>query len=94
MSVVKINILSVPEAQGEELEARFAKRAHSVDQAPGFEGFQMLRPTAGTESYYIVTQWDSEESFQAWAAQRTHRGPNESVSKQEGLLEFEVVEFD
>ena len=54
----------------------------------------MLRPTAGTESYYIVTQWDSEESFQAWAAQRTHRGPNESVSKQEGLLEFEVVEFD
>lgn len=94
MSVVKINMLSVPEEQGEELEARFAKRAHSVDKAPGFEGFQLLRPVSGTEAYYVVTQWDSEESFQAWAAQRKPRSPEEALSKQEGLLEFEVVDFD
>ena len=46
MSVVKINAISVPEGSGPELEKRFAARKHAVDQAPGFEGFQLLRPVA------------------------------------------------
>src|SRR5699024_12267080 len=45
VSIVVINALSVPEGQGSELEARFAARKHAVDQSPGFEGFNLLRPT-------------------------------------------------
>ena len=41
MSVIKINAIEIPEGQGPELEARFAARKHSVDNAPGFKGFQM-----------------------------------------------------
>ena len=44
MTVVKINRLSVPEGVGPELEHRFAERKHSVDSAPGFQGFELLRP--------------------------------------------------
>ena len=40
MSVVKINAISVPADNHEELEKRFAHRAHSVDGSPGFLGFQ------------------------------------------------------
>lgn len=51
MSIIKINALSVPEGRGEEIEKRFAARKHAVDSAPGFEGFQLLRPTAGEDRY-------------------------------------------
>lgn len=70
MSVVKINALTVPVGRRDELEARFAARAGMVDQAPGFERFQLLRPTDADGRYFVLTQWDSEESFQAWMASR------------------------
>ena len=66
MSVVKINAIAVPPGAGPELEARFAARARSVEQMPGFEEFQLLRPVEGEERYFVYTRWDSEESFQAW----------------------------
>ncbi|ARC57786.1 Heme-degrading monooxygenase HmoB [Frondihabitans sp. 762G35] len=68
MSVVKINAIHVPEGRGPELEKRFAARKHSVDGSKGFEGFQLLRPVKGDDRYFVVTTWDSEESFAEWAA--------------------------
>ena len=66
MSVVKINAISVPEGHGAELEQRFAARAGQVEQMPGFEEFQLLRPTAGETRYFVYTRWESDEAFQAW----------------------------
>ena len=63
MSVVKINAIEVPEGSGQELEARFAARRHSVDGEPGFEGFQLLRPVAGENRYYVVTTWATPVSY-------------------------------
>lgn len=99
MSVVKINAIDVPEGAGPELEARFAARAHSVDGSPGFEGFQLLRPTAGENRYFVVTTWATEEDFKAWAdgpARQAHRGGEgkKPVATGASLLEFEVVDLD
>jgi heme-degrading monooxygenase HmoA len=99
MSVVKINAISVPEGAGPELEKRFAARAGAVESSPGFLGFQLLRPAAGETRYFVVTHWDSEESFAAWrdgdarAAHATPEGeaPRKPVSSGAELLEFEVV---
>lgn len=66
MTVVKINAIEVPEGAGKELEARFAERAGAVEHAPGFEAFQLLRPTEGESRYFVMTWWDSEEAFQGW----------------------------
>jgi heme-degrading monooxygenase HmoA len=66
MSVVKINVLSVPAEQREVLEKRFASRAHAVENSDGFEWFELLRPVEGTDSYLVYTRWRDEESFQAW----------------------------
>lgn len=66
MSIVKINAISVPEQAREELERRFAARQGAVDQAPGFEGFQLLRPTEGGDRYFVITRWADEESFASW----------------------------
>jgi heme oxygenase (mycobilin-producing) len=66
MSVVKINVLQVPEGRGEVLEQRFASRAGEVDKVDGFESFELLRPTEGTDRYLVITKWRDDESFQAW----------------------------
>ncbi|MEJ6548102.1 antibiotic biosynthesis monooxygenase [Corynebacterium sp. USCH3] len=102
MSVVKINAITVPEGAGPELEKRFAARAHTVDNSPGFEGFQLLRPTAGEERYFVVTTWATEEDFKAWAAgpaKAAHSGPHggegkKPVASGATLLEFEVVDLE
>ena len=66
MSVVKINVLTVPPEAREVLEQRFAGRAGAVESADGFEWFELLRPVEGTESYLVYTRWRSEDDFQAW----------------------------
>lgn len=99
MSVVKINAIHVPEGAGAQLEERFTARAGAVEKSPGFLGFQLLRPTAGESRYFVVTHWDSEESFAAWrdgdakAAHATPEGeaPKRPVATGADLLEFEVV---
>lgn len=97
MTVVKINAITVPEGQGAELEARFAARKHAVDQAPGFEGFQLLRPVQGETRYFVVTHWASEDDFQAWRSSRNTRhddGPQrQPIASGAELLEFEVVDL-
>ena len=70
MSIVVINALSVPKGQGEELEARFAARKHAVDDAPGFEGFKLLRPTGNNDQYFVYTQWASREDYENWRDSR------------------------
>ncbi len=100
MSVVKINAISVPEGAGEELERRFAARLGAVEQMPGFEGFELLRPTAGETRYFVYTRWATEEDFRNWLEsqqfQHGHGGDGSSgrspVGTGSALLEFEVVE--
>lgn len=97
MAVVKINAIDVPPGAGEELEKRFAARAGAVENSPGFLGFELLRPVAGENRYFVYTRWESEEAYQAWAA-----GPSRAAAPGEqrrppvatgaSLLEFEVVQ--
>ena len=100
MSVVKINAITVPEGRGLELEERFARRAAAVENAPGFEGFELLRPVGGETRYFVYTRWESEEAFQDWfnsqAFQQGHvHASRESSGSPIGtaadLLSFEVV---
>ena len=101
MSVVKINAITVPEGRGAELEERFAHRAAAVENAPGFEGFELLRPVEGETRYFVYTRWESEEAFQNWFNsqdfQRGHAQANQEarapapVGTAADLLSFEVV---
>ncbi|WP_328539030.1 antibiotic biosynthesis monooxygenase family protein [Streptomyces sp. NBC_00344] len=68
MSIVKINVLTVPAEQREVLEKRFAARAGSVESSDGFEWFELLRPVEGTDQYLVYTRWASEADFEKWMA--------------------------
>ena len=70
MSYVVINALTVPGGNGEVLEQRFAGRAGLVEQAEGFEEFQLLRPVEGTDRYLVYTRWRTAADFEAWQSSR------------------------
>ena len=96
MAVVKINAIKVPEGNGAELERRFAARGDSIKDTPGFLGYELLRPTAGDDRYFVYTRWETEEAFVAWrdggAAAAAHAGERKQpVSPGADLMEFEVV---
>jgi heme-degrading monooxygenase HmoA len=57
MTVIKVNAITVPADTGDELANRFAARAGAVDNADGFEGFELLKPTDGRELWLVLTCW-------------------------------------
>jgi heme-degrading monooxygenase HmoA len=70
-----------------------------VDDQPGFEGFQLLRPVAGESRYFVVTTWATQADFEAWrdgrASATAHQDPSRKpVATGATLLEFEVVDLD
>jgi heme oxygenase (mycobilin-producing) len=66
VTVIKINAITVSADSGDELAHRFAARAGAVDNQPGFEGFELLKPTDERTTWLVVTRWKDEESFQGW----------------------------
>ncbi|KUN24171.1 antibiotic biosynthesis monooxygenase [Streptomyces antibioticus] len=102
MSIVKINVLTVPEEQREVLEKRFAARAGAVEGSDGFEWFELLRPVEGTDTYLVYTRWRDEESFQAWLKgpmRAAHQGGGDNRGEKpkpaatgSTLWSFEVVQ--
>ena len=65
-TVIKINAITVPEGAGDELAHRFAARAGAVDDADGFEGFELLRPTDDRDQWLVLTRWRDDAAFDAW----------------------------
>ncbi|GGT62822.1 MULTISPECIES: antibiotic biosynthesis monooxygenase family protein [Streptomyces] len=106
MSIVKINVLTVPADQREVLEQRFASRAGAVEGSDGFEWFELLRPLEGTDQYLVYTRWRSEEDFQNWMSgsmKAAHQGTSGGAEGESGgrpkpaatgstLWSFEVVQ--
>lgn len=68
MTVIKINAITVSADSGDELAERFAARAGAVDGQPGFEGFELLRPTDDRTTWLVVTRWKDDASFNAWVS--------------------------
>lgn len=67
MSIVKINALEIPPQAGDEIVKRFTARMDTLSEVPGFLGFELLKPTAETESrWFVYTRWADQASYEAW----------------------------
>ena len=100
MSYVVLNVMDVPAELRAELESRFAGRAAQVGKVPGFEAFELLRPTDDSGRYIVYTRWASREAYEAWlaspafaAGHRVHaeRGPVASAVEP---WSFEVIQAE
>lgn len=88
MTVIKINAITVPADSGDTLAQRFAARAGAVDGQPGFEGFELLKPTDDRTTWLVITRWSDEESFDAWVNSEAfgagHKTPSEGSGEADG----------
>jgi heme-degrading monooxygenase HmoA len=50
----------------EEVRLAFRSRPHVVDQAPGFQRMDVLRPLGRPEEFWLMTWWTDEQSFIDW----------------------------
>lgn len=96
MTFVNITALAFPQGAQAEIEKRFAARAKTVDSAPGFQEFELLRPEIGEDRYFVVTRWDSREDYEKWSAARPEGGHTEDERRGMSVqvLGFEVVQHD
>lgn len=100
MSVVRINAITVSRDRAEELVARFAGRAGEVAKSPGFEAFELLRPSDDRDVFLVYTRWRSQEDFDNWvsspAFQHGHKAHGERgpVSTHSELWAFNVVQHE
>ena len=64
--------------RADELVERFANRAGEVSKMPGFEAFELLRPTDDRDVFLVYTRWRTQEDFENWlngqAFQQGHAG--------------------
>ncbi len=100
MSVVRINAITVPAERADELVARFAARAGEVASSPGFEAFELLRPSDDRDVFLVYTRWSSQEDFDAWvnspAFAHGHKGHSSQgpVSSHSELWAYDVVQHE
>ena len=98
MSVVRINAITVPTERADQLVERFANRAGEVSKMPGFEAFELLRPTDGSDRFLVYTRWRTQEDFDNWvnsqAFEHGHKAHNTQgpVSTGAELWSFDVVQ--
>jgi heme oxygenase (mycobilin-producing) len=95
---VVMNVVDVPAERAREFEERFAKRAGRVQDSPGFEAFELLKPADAQTKYIVYTRWESKDAFEAWvnssdfaAGHRQHanQGP---VSQSSETWTFDLLE--
>lgn len=59
----------------------FRARPHLVDDASGFLRMDVLTPDDDDAEFWLVTYWDSEESFRSWHRSHLYRESHEGIPK-------------
>jgi heme-degrading monooxygenase HmoA len=70
---VSMSRLRVEAAQSDELIAAFRRRAHLVDDAPGFVDLEVWRSDRDPGEVLMVSRWQDRAAFTAYMRSRAHR---------------------
>ncbi len=63
--IVVMNVVRAVEGRAADFEEAFLTRERLLNQAEGFQGFELLRRDRDAE-YVVLTKWDSKEAFKNW----------------------------
>lgn len=78
---VSISRFRVRNGMEEDVAQAFRARPHLVDDASGFIRMDVLTPDNDDTEFWLVTYWDSEESFRAWHRSHLYRESHEGIPK-------------
>ena len=90
---VSLSRLRVPAHASEELIAAFRRRAHLVDDAPGFVDLQVWRSDRDAGEIVMVSRWQDREAFKAYMRSAEHRVSHERIDPElQALIKLEALE--
>jgi heme oxygenase (mycobilin-producing) len=70
---VSMSRLRIEPAQSDELVSAFRRRAHLVDDAPGFIDLEVWRSDRDPGEVLMVSRWHDRASFTAYMRSAEHR---------------------
>ncbi|MGE0066809.1 MAG: antibiotic biosynthesis monooxygenase [Solirubrobacterales bacterium] len=90
-----MNVVEVKEENREAFERQFLERESHVHKAEGFAGFELLRRDRDGE-YIVLSRWQSEEAFQAWATgelfELSHRHADGQLAEKSRVRNYDVID--
>ncbi|MGD9736458.1 MAG: antibiotic biosynthesis monooxygenase [Solirubrobacterales bacterium] len=93
--LIVMNVVQVCEDRRDAFERAFLERQSHVHEAPGFAGFELLRRDRDGE-YVVLTRWEDERSFRAWAKsdafKRSHRHADGQLAHGNEVRHYEVID--
>lgn len=90
--IVVTNRIQVAKGQEAAFERRFEGRAGLVEHMPGFVRLEILRPVQ-SDTYMVMTWWESETHFKAWTESREFREAHASRPPKEMFAGPNVFEL-
>lgn len=65
----------------DEVRDAFVGRPHLVDDAPGFERMEVMRPIEDPDEFWLLTWWSDEASFRAWHHSHLYRESHHGIPR-------------
>ena len=78
---VAISKFAVANGMTQEVKDAFVARPHLVDSAEGFVRLDVLSPVEMPNEIWLLTYWQSEESFRAWHKSHMYRDSHKGIPK-------------
>ncbi|MBN8662248.1 MAG: antibiotic biosynthesis monooxygenase [Candidatus Melainabacteria bacterium] len=78
---ISINHILVKKGRESDFEKLFRERDRLVEKQLGFVSLDILKPTADSNEYQVLTRWLSKEDFKNWtsseAFKKSHSRPTD-----------------
>jgi heme oxygenase (mycobilin-producing) len=90
---VSVSRLRVPAERAPELVAAFRRRAHLVDQAPGFVDLQVWQSDRDPTELMMVSRWHDRAAFASYMRSPAHRASHARVEPElDAVIKLERLE--
>jgi len=79
LSFVTLSKFRVANGLSDEVRDAFVQRPHLVDDAPGFERMEVVRPVDDPDEFWLLTWWSDEASFRSWHHSHLYRDSHKGI---------------
>lgn len=78
---VVVSTFRVANGMSEAVARAFRDRPRRVDAHAGFRGLQVLSPGEDPDEFWLLTQWDDEQTYEAWHHSHLYREAHTGIPR-------------
>jgi heme-degrading monooxygenase HmoA len=78
---VALSRFTIANDMAEEIKDAFISRPRLVENAPGFLRLDVISPVDNPQEVWLLTYWESEQSFTTWHHSHLYRDSHRGIPK-------------